>query len=203
MRTKRELRNEILQIRDSLTSEERLRKNQQIVKRVIEQKAFQEADKLLLFASYKSEVDTAEIFNAAQGLNKDLYYPKVVDKEMEFYRICCEDELLKGYRGIREPEINVDRRFILNLQEKILVIMPGAVFDEDGNRIGYGGGYYDKYLQQLETKIEKENICKMAIAFECQMVKTGVIETEAHDVKLDYIITEDRIVLPNPANTNL
>lgn len=191
---KKELRNEILTLRDALSVDERVQKSMQIAKQVIEQKAFQEADKILLFASYKSEIETAQIFDVAHALNKDVYYPKVVDKKMEFYQVQNKEDLIEGYRGIREPEISVDRQFIAAPLEKILVVMPGAVFDEDGNRIGYGGGYYDKYLQQLECIMAKENVCKIAVAFECQMVETDKIPREAHDRKPDYIITETRVI---------
>lgn len=191
---KKELRKEVLARRDALSEQERQRKSLQIVKHVIEQEEFKEADKALLFASYKSEVDTAEIFNAARKLSKDVYYPKVIGNEMGFYQIQKKEELLEGYRGIREPEANPEIQFVPNPQEKILVLMPGAAFDEDGNRIGYGGGYYDKFLQKLETEISKENLCKIALAFKCQIVETGAIKTEKHDVKPDYIITEDRVI---------
>lgn len=191
---KKELRNEILKLRDALSVDERMQKSQQIAKYLIEQKAFQEADKILLFASYKSEVETAQIFDVAHALNKDVYYPKVVDKKMKFYQVQNKEDLIEGYRGIREPEINEDRQFVATLLEKILVVMPGTVFDKSGNRIGYGGGYYDKYLQQLECIMPKENVCKIAVAFECQMVETGKIPSETYDVKPDYIITETRVI---------
>lgn len=71
--------------------------------------------------------------------------------------------------------------------------MPGAVFDEAGNRIGYGGGYYDKYLHWLENMLPFENICKVAVAFECQLVDLGMIENEPHDVQVNYIVTESKV----------
>lgn len=194
MVSKKELRKEVLARRDALSEQERQTKSAQIAKRVIEQEEFKEADKVLLFASYKSEVDTAEIFDAVQALSKDVYYPKVIGEEMEFYLVKSEDELTEGYRGICEPEANPNKQLKLNAEEKVFILMPGAVFDECGNRIGYGGGYYDQYLQQMETKISKENLCKTAIAFECQIVESGVIKTEEHDIKPDYIITEDRVI---------
>ena len=68
--------------------------------------------------------------------------------------------------------------------------MPGVAYDEAGNRIGYGGGYYDKYLEWLTEYVSLESIYKVGIAFSCQMVELGVIETELHDVKVDCVIRE-------------
>lgn len=191
MISKKELRKEILARRDALSSEERQQKSTLICKQVIEQKEFQTADKVLLFASFKSEVDTIDIFKEARRLRKDIYYPRVIGKEMEFYEVYTQEELREGYRGIREPEANPCRKISLHADDRIFVLMPGVAFDESGNRIGYGGGYYDKFLQQLELRLSQKNIYKIAIAYECQIVEVGMIENEEHDVKPDFIITEE------------
>ena len=196
MKTKKELRKEILQLRDALPLEERREKSHQIAEQVIAQKEFIEADKVLLFASYHSEVETSEIFEAALEANKDIYYPKVMGNEMEFFQVECEADLLEGYRGIREPEGNQEKQFRPSATDKICIIMPGAVFDEAGNRIGYGGGYYDKYLQKLEYFFAKEvkkntsPLYKIAVAFACQLVAIGEIENQVYDIKPNYIVTE-------------
>ena len=210
---KTELRKEILKRRDDLTSEQRHNKSNKIVQSLVVQKAFLEADIILLFASYKSEVETGHIFHAAREAGKQVYYPKVLGKEMEFYLVEQEDDLLEGYRGILEPEENVEKQFryekVLECSEsckseksddsktviKICVIMPGAVFDKEGNRIGYGGGYYDKYLERLEEEkfISKVHVTKIAVAFECQIVENGKIVQEFHDIKPNCIITENDI----------
>lgn len=196
MKSKKELRKEILRLRDALSLEERREKSHIIAEKVIAQKAFKEADKILLFASYKSEVDTAKIFETVQKLSKDVYYPKVMGEEMEFYKVEREADLIEGYCGIREPEATPNKKFIPQPNDKICVIMPGAVFDKEGNRIGYGGGYYDKYLQWLESfyveDIEKtdKHIYKIAVAFECQLVEVGQIASDQHDIKVDFIVTE-------------
>lgn len=200
MKAKQELRKEILQRRDALTLEERREKSHQIAEKVISQKEFIEADKVLLFASYKSEVNTSEIFGVAKRLSKDIYYPKVVGKEMEFFKVESEDDLLEGYRGIREPQMSLERQFRPSSTDKICVIMPGAVFDEAGNRIGYGGGYYDKFFHQLEEEFQWEEACseecvyKLAVAFECQIVEAGQILCDKHDIKPDCVMTEDSMI---------
>jgi len=111
-----------------------------------------------------------------------------------------ETDFESGCWGIREPKLEVCKKYVPNPDEKICVIMPGAVFDEEGNRIGYGGGYYDKYLQRLFQKREDIDvqvvleIYKIALAFECQIVEANLIQREEHDVKIDCIISENRII---------
>ena len=219
MKNKRELRKQILQKRDQLTIEQRQAWSQSIAERVIACEQYREADKILLFAAYKSEVDTGAIMRDAFQKGKEVYAPKIAYNEkmacdeMEFYRIDSEADLCDGYKGIREPKADFTHKFELsaateNNREKlqrtegrnVMMILPGAVFDLEGNRIGYGGGFYDRYLHRLATKSEgtllltgdgyKETFCKLAVAFECQLVERGQIQAEEHDVKVSYIVTE-------------
>lgn len=196
---KKELRKQILQYRDALTDEERHKKSQIITNYIINHPKFQSADSILLFASYKSEVDTTAIMEYALELGKSVYFPKVQDNEMEFYRIFSQEDLYEGYKGIREPRSQEELHFEPVEGENILILMPGAVFDLEGNRIGYGGGFYDRFLERLkdlgngvEDASQAIHISRMALAFECQLVENGMIETEPHDIRVDYIVTENR-----------
>lgn len=193
---KKELRKQILQLRDALTDEERHEKSKAITNRILNHPKFQSADCILLFASYKSEVDTTAIMEHALALGKPLYFPRVESKEMEFYRIFSPEDLYEGYKGIREPKPQEELRFCPSASEKVLILMPGAVFDLEGNRIGYGGGFYDRFLERLKKcmrSTEEAGICNVALAFECQIVENGMIEAELHDIRVDYIVTEDTI----------
>lgn len=190
---KKALRKEILAHRDALSFEERKQKSIQIGRSVIEQDAFQKADKILMFASYKSEVDTNPMFEAAQKLHKDIYYPRIVGKEMEFYRVDETTEFELSRFGIREPKREESKRFVPEEGDRIFILMPGAVFDKVGNRIGYGGGFYDRYLEKLEQKREYKNIYKVAVAFACQMVEQNRISYEIHDIRPDCIVTENEV----------
>lgn len=183
---KKELRNEILKRRDALTKEEHREKSDIISKAVVEHSVFEEANRILLFASFRNEVDTAQIFRAAIASEKVVYYPKVLGKEMEFYRVETELDLEEGRWGIWEPKVQEERRFVPKQEEQICVILPGAVFDKMGNRIGYGGGYYDKFLKGLECY----HVSKVGIGFACQVVDVADFPREEHDVMLDMLITE-------------
>lgn len=190
MKTKKQLRTEILSIRKNLTPEERLVKSHSIATKLVACTEFQQADKILLYAANKSEVDTTEIHEEARRLGKSIYYPKVEGNEMEFYHVQDLTELQEGFRGIREPLASDETRININPNDKICIIMPGAVFDNDGNRIGYGGGYYDKYLKNLSELLADKNITKIAICYTCQIVETGIIPVEEFDVKYDLLISE-------------
>jgi 5-formyltetrahydrofolate cyclo-ligase len=186
MFSKKELRNEILKKRDAITKEAHTEKSNYIAQYVIGHSVFEESNVILLFASFRNEVDTANIFKHAIAAGKKVYYPKVLGKEMEFYRVESEDDFEEGRWGIREPKIEDKRKFIPKQDDDICVIMPGAVFDKNGNRIGYGGGYYDKFLKKIETV----RTHKVGIGFACQVIDIEGFPTEEHDVTLDMLVTE-------------
>ena len=103
---------------------------------------------------------------------------------MDFYRIVSLDDLEEGYKGIREPG-TCDGEMLFHAgagQEKSLMLMPGSVFDRERNRIGYGGGYYDRYLER-ET-----GFTVMAVCFDIQVQEK--IPSDIHDRKPDMILTE-------------
>ena len=191
---KKELRKEILARRNALSLQERAEKSTQIANKVIALAEFQKSNKILLYAPIRSEVETDAIDLEARRLSKEVYYPRVLGSEMEFYLVDEMSNLEQGSYGIREPKLEPAKQLVPNAQDKIFVVMPGAVFDEAGNRIGYGGGYYDKYLEWLASKVPVEQICKVAVGFGCQMVEKGRIVREAHDIQVDYIVTESQVV---------
>ena len=169
-------------------------KSMQIARKVIALEVFQKSNKVLLYEPIKSEVGTLEILQEAYRLSKDVYYPRVLGEQMEFYRVDETTEFEISAYGIREPKPESTVVYEPGEKDMAFVIIPGAVFDMEGNRIGYGGGYYDKYLHGLASVVPEENICKVAVAYECQIVEIGNIETESHDVQVDYIVTEERTV---------
>ena len=225
MKPKKELRTQILQIRDALTEEQRHNYSAEITKTVLASEEYQNAETLLIYASFKSEVNTFPLIEQAFKDRKKIYVPKIEEavqndgtqtKRMEFYEIFSTDEFQDGYRGIPEPKAEIKRRFSISgrgehslSEDKILVLLPGAVFDLEGNRIGYGGGFYDRYLaglrpQKTTTRAETDmmtdteiSVCKMALAFECQVVEQGLISVEEHDVQVDVIVTERGIYETN------
>jgi 5-formyltetrahydrofolate cyclo-ligase len=187
---KKILRKEFLARRSELSLEEREEKSTKIADLVIALEAFEKSDKVLLYAPIRGEVETEKIYRSARLLSKDVYYPRVQGKEMEFYLVNETTEYEMSRYGIKEPKPESTIAYEPKVSDRVFVVIPGAAFDREGNRIGYGGGYYDKYLHWLKGRLPSEQICKVAVAYECQMVETGNIEKELYDVQMDYILTE-------------
>lgn len=188
--SKKELRKEVLEKRSRFSEQERCAKSRVIAQKVMELDAFQKSDKVLLYAPIRNEVETEELYCKAKELQKDIYYPKVIGTEMEFYRVDETTKMELGKYGIWEPVPESTDVYNPEDDDLIFVVMPGAVFDRAGNRIGYGGGYYDKYLHRLGDRVSSKQICKVAVAYECQLVEQGLIKQEIYDIRMDYIITE-------------
>lgn len=165
--TKKELRKRIIAERDLLSKEERMRSQGLLTERILGHQWFCEAKELLIFLSYGSEIDTGEIISEAHHLHKKVYVPKVEGDVMEFYRLMPNEILKEGYKGILEPDLSVPHeKFIFTKEkaEEVLMIMPGVAFDVMHNRIGYGKGFYDRYLA------DKEDMHTIAVGFAMQMV---------------------------------
>lgn len=141
------------------------------------------------YASIRSEVHTERIHEKLLLEGRALYLPKTdpVAHRMEFYPVRNMEELTDGYQGIPEPEGGTP--LFWDAREKcrnIVMLMPGAAFDTDRNRLGYGGGYYDRYLAQYGECIAYTCM----LAYEVQQVKK--IETDCYDIRPNRILTERR-----------
>lgn len=186
MKTKREIRKEVLALREGLSEQERFIGSMKVADRIIGHQWFYQAEHLLCFVSYGSEIDTTEIINEALKKNKKVYAPRVEGDIMHFYRIDSLDQLVEGYKGILEPDGSAERydeAKRLERNERVLMLMPGAAFDMLRNRIGYGKGFYDKYLADKP----KLQIYTIGIGFVCQMVEE--IPAEENDIKPYQVIT--------------
>lgn len=180
---KKQIRREALARRNALTEPERERGKLLITERILGHQWYYLSDTILAFVSYGSEICTTEILKSALQDGKSVYVPKVEDGEMEFYRIFSLSELKNGYKGIPEPAGDTDRYvFEPEHADKCLLLMPGSAFDPLGNRMGYGGGFYDRYLA------DKENLRlrSIGIGFRCQQVEQVPVETT--DVKPYQVI---------------
>lgn len=180
---KHELRKLHKEKRDSIPYEECLSKSQDITESVVSAYDFLQAKHVLVYAAYGSEVITKGIMEYAFMLKKKVYCPRVLsDGEMEFYEISSYADLAEGYKGILEPQADESKRFIPKEGEKSIVLMPGLCFDRQGHRIGYGKGFYDRYLEKKPITV------KMALAFDSQTEEN--IEFEAQDITYDFLVTE-------------
>ena len=189
---KKELRKELLRRRNAMLQQERKEKSARIANKVMALDMFKKSNKVLLYEAIRSEVETELIYREAKKQKKAIYYPRVIGDKMEFYLVDESTEFDISNFGIREPRPETTKAYEPNSKDAVFMLMPGAVFDKAGNRIGYGGGYYDKYIHWLYHHIAEDNVAKVAVAFECQLVDIGVIECESHDIKVNYIITESQ-----------
>ena len=129
------------------------------------------------------EINDLEILNYFFKRGSKISLPKIKKKsQMDFYKWCKNDPLLINKFGIPEPETT-------NRVYPDILFVPLVAFDKKLNRLGYGGGFYDRYIQKI-SKIKK--VVKVGLAFSFQKLKT--IPVNKHDKKLDIIITEKEII---------
>ena len=156
-------------------------------------KHFKEAQTVFVYASYKSEADKFLIIQKALQSGKCVAAPKVDGEEMFFYEIKSLEDLFPGYQGILEPK-KEDKEPVIPADSDIMLV-PGAVFDLAGGRIGYGKGYYDRYWNRLVSTY-KTYPYLIGLAFNCQ-ISSEMLPLEEHDKKIDCILTEDRVIIPS------
>jgi len=186
------LRKDILQKRLRLPFEEIFELSSTIQKKFLEIRELKGAKRLALYASFKNEVLTETILEYAVAHRQEVFFPRIVreKKGLMFLKVHDKEDLASGsydikepvhsHRGIHQPEIAVSSSLDI-------IVVPGIAFDTNGNRLGYGKGYYDKVLGSI-----KETCLIVALAFDFQIVNT--IPAEAHDIKMDKIITESRVI---------
>ena len=180
MESNKDIRKHVLIERNLINKEEWTEKSHQIYEKVINHPLFLNAEEIYCYIDFRNEVGTRKIIEKAWSLGKKVAVPKVTGSSMEFYCIKSFDELSPGSWGIPEPNPET-----VACGKNVLVIMPGAVFDANKHRIGYGKGYYDKYLAN------HFDYQTMALAFELQMLEN--IPADEHDICPQFIVTEERI----------
>ena len=182
--TKQELRNRYLQRRNDLSVQERKEKSIQVLQNLQTLPEFQKAEGVLIYLNYRSEVETIPfVEELLQKREKRIFVPKVCGMDIRFYEITSIEDVKSGYQGILEPKEGMEEFSAQKLDAKdCLIVLPGSVFDRKCNRMGYGKGFYDRYLK------EHEFIKKMGIAFEMQVLEE--IPGEPDDVQMDMVITE-------------
>lgn len=180
---KKELRKQMLARRQELSGREAEERSRTICGRLLEQEAFRESRNICLYMPVRNEVDVTFLFNEAWERGKDVWLPRVDGEgRMRFFAYGPGTPLITGKYGIREPDVTR----VLEAGEHTLIVMPGAVFSKKRNRIGYGGGFYDRYL-------EENPACRtIAVCYDFQIVED--FPAERHDKKPEIIISEDQII---------
>ena len=196
---KKQLRRQALARRDSLSFGERKVYSETIIDKLTNLPCYLQAEVVLIYISFRSEVDTAPLLERAFADGKAVFAPKVLGREMAFFQISGTEDLTEGYHGIWEPEEGMTYTDWVSQQCEpenfsTLICLPGAAFDRGRHRIGYGGGFYDRYLKRLSEnqKGTVRQTATAALAFSCQVFEE--IPWEPHDICPEKIITETEII---------
>ena len=178
MVNKTNIRKNVLYKRNQISKKEWETNSNIIYKKVVTHSFFLEADNILCFVNYQTEVETRNIIRKAWELGKAVFVPRIEEGRMLFYQPRSLEELTEGYKGIPEP-LGKD----LFVEQDGLVIVPGVAFDRYRNRIGYGKGFYDRFLQ------EHPDMRTIAIAFEQQVL--DMVPNDEFDIRPEVLITEE------------
>ena len=172
----------MLEKRNSLSKQEILEKSRKIETKLLNFGQFKKSRIVMYFVSFNSEVNTHDMIKKSLQ-DKTVIIPKIVRHEIEPSVIIDFDNLIPSGRfGILEP-IEAMKTAYKNIG---LVLVPGIAFDMQGHRIGYGFGYYDKFLRKVPKSI------KIGLCFDFQVVDK--IPNEEHDVAVDFVVTDERII---------
>lgn len=189
MSDKRALRKEAKIERAAIPAAVRLEKSAAVLAALSELPAFQKAAHIFCFVSFRAEVETKPIIEHLWRHGKQVYIPYIHESHtvMRASQLRSFDELEIGYYGVMEQK----HEFVtLTPADTIdLILTPGLLFDRDGYRIGYGGGYYDGFFASLNHPVVKIGIC-----FEEQI--RAQLPHDEHDVPVDLIVTDERVYRP-------
>lgn len=198
MDNKNELRKQMKYVRDNLMPDEVEVYSKAICANLIKTGLPDMYELVLLFAPVNNEPDMFIIHDMIKQNREetDIAYPLVASdkKHMDYYLVNdYSKELKKGYMNIKEPDETTAKLIkpeeYLDNNKRIAVIVPGLVFDKAGNRTGYGGGYYDRFLGKYA---DNGNLVKIAVCYEFQMHDEEIYH-ERHDIVMDYVVTEKNI----------
>lgn len=182
---KKILRKEMIRKRDELSPLEIQNLSEKVISRVIESDIYKNSKNIFTFVSFKSEVFTHNFIKNSILNGKKIFIPHIIDKTMHPVELKDFKDLEIGFYNILSmPE---DKIKISKGDEIDLVIVPGLIFGKNMYRIGYGGGYYDKFLSNKEISAYKLGIC-----YDFQVIDE--IQNDIYDIPVDKIITDKRII---------
>ena len=176
MTDKKQLRKELIAKRKKMTDEEFSKKSLCICNRLLNNSQYLKSKVIYCYYSVNKEVDLLPFIKQALEDGKIIAFPKVKEQNMDFFEVKSLEELEPGYFNIPEPPETTPA------PKGDLIIVPGVAFSKKGERLGYGGGFYDKYLEK------HPNLHAIAIAFELQMYRE--LPFEEHDIKPEKVVTE-------------
>ena len=182
---KKEIRRQVLARREELGHNARQEKSQQIVKHLLSLSELLQAQTVMLFMDFRNEVETGQLVDYVLETGQCLILPRCAPQgQLDLYLVQnLAEDIEFGKWAIREPKMDLPSI----LPEAIdFVLVPGVAFDKEGNRLGYGGGYYDRFMKKL-----RPHVPRVAVAFDCQIVDS--IPTGPYDQKITKLVTEQGV----------
>ncbi len=177
---KKEIRRECRMKRENQPEKEREEKSRLICRKVLDLPVYQASSTILVYIETQGEVSLDGVIRAAWKDGKTVASPRCHGKTMDFYRIRSYEDLETGTFGVREPKDGCE--MIIPDPSHTLLLAPGVAFDRRGGRVGYGGGFYDRYLA------EHPGLHTVGIGFAFQIYDT--VPGEPTDIPLEQIVTE-------------
>lgn len=192
---RQEIRQHIRKSRSQLPAETRTQLSQQISQRVLQLESYQRSNTIAAFLAFEGEADPIHLMNQAVLDGKQVFVPVVLGKSkpLRFARWTPDTPQSANRFGILEPQ--VDQSEMLNADQLDFVVTPLVAFDRSCNRIGVGGGYYDRsfsFLNDREVLSDRQRPLLCGFAFAIQQVET--IEPATWDVPLDFVATESELI---------
>jgi 5-formyltetrahydrofolate cyclo-ligase len=183
---KKALRKQILEKRNTLSPSQIQDYSDKILKKLQNLNVYDDSKNIMIYMDYKNEVATKNIIADLWKSNKMVIIPRVntTTNFLDLYKITSFDHLIKSKYGILEPDPTKNEK--VSAIDVDLILSPGVCFDKNCNRMGYGGGFYDKLLETT-----KPSVITIGLAFQIQIVES--VPTEVHDKKLNYILTEEHL----------
>ena len=181
--SKKLLRERILTLLRNQKEEERLNKSLAIGQKLFKMQPFQEAKTVLFYASFDGEVETFDMMKSAQKLGKSIRLPRIIENENVFIPVPVESlemDLEAGPYGIKQPKLDLSKAQPDG--DLDLVVVPGVAFDKHNNRLGRGGGFYDRFLDALP-----QSTSTVGLAFDFQIVDSLSFQEE-HDVSVSFVL---------------
>ncbi|OGS43475.1 MAG: 5-formyltetrahydrofolate cyclo-ligase [Elusimicrobia bacterium RIFOXYD2_FULL_34_15] len=182
---KKEIREKKIAIRKVVCEEIVWKNSKKIFEKICSLKEFKKAKKIMFYLPFQNEVDTKKMIEKAFKLHKEVFFPKIIKDRVVAIKVKNLSNLVQGKYGILEPETKVYNSKAVDFLD--VVIVPGVVFDKKCNRVGFGKGYFDKFLKK------NKNSKKVGLAHSFQIVDN--ISVSKRDVPMDIVITEKQIFI--------
>ncbi|MCR4806807.1 MAG: 5-formyltetrahydrofolate cyclo-ligase [Lachnospiraceae bacterium] len=183
---KKDIRKDFIKRRSGLAPDKKALYDTVICDRITSMDEYNDAGLVLVYASYNGEVDTKELIKRCIKDGKSVACPRCRIEDgvpaLDFYRIGSWDDLNEGYKGIPEPGADEDKKVSGHEIKDALIIVPMVGYDKSGNRLGYGKGFYDRFLAA------NKNAKSIGLAYSIQ--ECDELPVDEYDVRPDMIINE-------------